>query len=361
MGCGASSEEGEKGTSDQVKKMNAAIEKRVSQVAKEDRAVVKIMLLGSGECGKSTILKQMKLLNLGKFTPEEEAEARDLVFKNTLDSIQTLISANKDLQIPYTSTDTQEKADRLMKIDSSETISLDIAQDIIDVWADEGTKACKKRESEFHLLDSAPYFLDKVKEYFVEGFVPSIQDVLRTRLTTTGIVETNFTMEGKLFRMFDVGGQRGERKYWIHCFDNVTAVMFIGSLSEYDQTLAEDRTKNRLIESWDLFEDVVNLPCFANASIVLFLNKSDLYEEKMNNGIGLGTYIKNYTGPECDYQAGIDYILEEYKMGMQPDNNDEERELYHHVTNATNRENVQKVWEMTKSIILDNKMSGAGF
>ena len=44
----------------------------------------------------------------------------------------------------------------------------------------------------------------------------------------------------KLFiRMVDVGGQRSERRKWIHCFENVTSVMFLVALSEYDQYLHE--------------------------------------------------------------------------------------------------------------------------
>ena len=51
--------------------------------------------------------------------------------------------------------------------------------------------------------------------------------------------------------MFDVGGQRSERKKWIHCFEGVTAIIFIVAMSEYDLTLAEDQemvsqSQNRL-------------------------------------------------------------------------------------------------------------------
>lgn len=41
-------------------------------------------------------------------------------------------------------------------------------------------------------------------------------------------------------RMFDVGGQRSERKKWIHCFEGVTAIIFCVALSAYDLVLAED-------------------------------------------------------------------------------------------------------------------------
>ena len=43
----------------------------------------------------------------------------------------------------------------------------------------------------------------------------------------------------KLCRMVDVGGQRSERRKWIHCFDHVTSVMFLVAISEYDQILVE--------------------------------------------------------------------------------------------------------------------------
>ena len=65
--------------------------------------------------------------------------------------------------------------------------------------------------------------------------MPSDQDVLRTRVKTTGIVKIEFVVKKTRFRMFDVGGQRSERKKWIHCFDNVTTILFILALSEYDQ------------------------------------------------------------------------------------------------------------------------------
>ena len=39
--------------------------------------------------------------------------------------------------------------------------------------------------------------------------------------------------------MVDVGGQRSERRKWIHCFENVTSIIFLVALSEYDQILFE--------------------------------------------------------------------------------------------------------------------------
>lgn len=74
------------------------------------------------------------------------------------------------------------------------------------------------------------------------NYVPTDQDVLRSRVKTTGITETTFVIGELTYRMFDVGGQRSERKKWIHCFENVTTIIFLVAISEYDQVLIEDAT-----------------------------------------------------------------------------------------------------------------------
>uniref|UniRef100_A0A1I7XIY0 G-protein alpha subunit n=1 Tax=Heterorhabditis bacteriophora TaxID=37862 RepID=A0A1I7XIY0_HETBA len=106
-------------------------------------------------------------------------------------------------------------------------------------------------------------------------------DVLRTRVKTTGIVETHFTYKDLHFKMFDVGGQRSERKKWIHCFEGVTAIIFCVAMSEYDMVLAEDDEMNRMVESMKLFDSICNNKWFTETSIILFLNKKDLFEDKI--------------------------------------------------------------------------------
>jgi guanine nucleotide-binding protein subunit alpha len=71
--------------------------------------------------------------------------------------------------------------------------------------------------------------------------MPNDQDMLRSRLRTTGITETVFELGELTYHMFDVGGQRSERKKWIHCFEGVQCLMFLVALSGYDQCLVEDK------------------------------------------------------------------------------------------------------------------------
>merc|ERR1711893_494865 len=119
---------------------------------------------------------------------------------------------------------------------------------------------------------------------------------IRTRAKTTGIVEISFKFRELTFKMVDVGGQRSERRKWIHCFDDVTAIIFCTALSAYDLVLAEDEEVNRMHESMKLFDSICNNKWFTETSIILFLNKKDLFEEKIAHS-PLTICFPEYTGP----------------------------------------------------------------
>ena len=93
-----------------------------------------------------------------------------------------------------------------------------MADDVQKLWADKGVQATYKRRAEFQLNDSASYYFDAIERIAAEDYIPTEQDVLRSRAKTTGIIETEFEVDGVKFRMCDVGGQRSERKKWMHCF-----------------------------------------------------------------------------------------------------------------------------------------------
>lgn len=102
-------------------------------------------------------------------------------------------------------------------------------------------------------------FCDDLERFWDKSYVPTDQDLLRSRLRTTGITETVFDLGQLTYRMFDVGGQRSERKKWIHCFENVNCLLFLVAISGYDQCLVEDKDGvSNLILSWQ----TVLLTCF---------------------------------------------------------------------------------------------------
>lgn len=93
--------------------------------------------------------------------------------------------------------------------------------------------------------DNTEYFFEHVDRIAASDYVPNDMDTLLLRTKTTGIVEVKFEMKKVKFRVFDVGGQRSERKKWIHCFEDVSAIIFIAALSEYNEVLFEDETTVR--------------------------------------------------------------------------------------------------------------------
>lgn len=339
--------------------LDLEIERAMREELKEEKAIVKVLLLGAGECGKSTILKQMKLLYLDGFGPAEKKEYVTLCRKNTLEGIHSLITAVEELPnfSEKFSADEQAAADEVMGVEMKDINNhLEIKPKIELLWKCKAVQAAMERNNEFHFLDSAPFFLEKknIDRTFAPSYDPTTEDILRARLTTTGIIEINFKMENLKFKMYDVGGQRGERKKWIHCFDDVTAIMFIVAMSEYNLFLAEDRTRNRMEESLCLFEGIVMMEWFQNSAFILFLNKRDLFEIKIKK-VDIADYFMEYTGG-LDYDAGVEFIKEEYLAC----NENPENTIYPHVTDATNTENVAFVWKAAKQIITKRQMADIG-
>jgi len=105
--------------------------------------------------------------------------------------------------------------------------------------------------------------------------------ILLVRYRTTGVIEQKFEMRKNLFHVFDVGGQKSERKKWIHCFEMVTAVIFVASMNCYDEVMFEDEEKNSMVDSIELFETICNNEWFVETAMILFLNKRDLFAEKI--------------------------------------------------------------------------------
>lgn len=351
-----------------------------------DSKSIKILLLGAGECGKSTILKQMKILHEG-YKEAELMAMVNLIRENTLTSIQFLITACTHFKVEmkvdgYAAADVDQIISTISQLDHSQIPSwsndeaklLTLRDHIRLLWQTPGMVEAATRGSAFGMLDSAPYFLDNIDRIFSPDYAPWEQDVLRSRKATKGVVQYQFSIEDNRFQMFDVGGQRGERKKWIHCFEDVKAILFVTSLSEYDQKLAEDSSRNRMVESLTLFEGIVNLPWFEKTSIILFFNKKDIFEEKILR-VDLSTTFPEYIDYEHQWKSekaksnkskssepedanpkygpGLDFIKKMYFERT-------EREIYPMPTTATNTENITYVWKCIKHIVLQSNLQDSG-
>lgn len=100
------------------------------------------------------------------------------------------------------------------ELKGDEEIDAKIGAQLKQLWADPGVQTTFEQRAHYQLTDSAAYFFNRLDEVCQEGYIPNEQDVLRSRVRTTGIVENEFEIDGNQFKMFDVGGQRNERKKW---------------------------------------------------------------------------------------------------------------------------------------------------
>eukprot|EP00461_Guttulinopsis_vulgaris_P001310 UN01310 len=126
-------------------------------------------------------------------------------------------------------------------------------------------------------------------------------------------------------------------------------------MSEYDQKLFEDESTNRLDEALRLFDDICNSRWFHKTSLLLFLNKRDLFQEKITR-IALGDFFPDYTGPAGDYQSAQQWICEQFKSK----NRNKDQVIYDHCTTATDTNNVRSVFNAVKDIIIRNALKAAG-
>uniref|UniRef100_A0A7S3YYY0 G-protein alpha subunit n=1 Tax=Lotharella globosa TaxID=91324 RepID=A0A7S3YYY0_9EUKA len=238
------------GTTDRVDMVqDARVTDQLKVFHDGEKRTIRILLVGAGECGKSTIIKQMKILHKGGFTDEEKIEQMRIIRANTVHAMQQLITGCNELQFAFDEKE-QEWTKEVEAIQETDKLTEGQILAIENLWKEsKAIKRAVERRSDFYLYDSFRYFLDRIRISYQEDYVPSNQCMLKSRTATSGIKETNFIIEEVPFVMYDVGGQRGERKKWIHCFDGVRSIMFVCSLAEYDLVLAEDRNKNRMEES----------------------------------------------------------------------------------------------------------------
>ncbi|XP_029961046.1 guanine nucleotide-binding protein subunit alpha-14 [Salarias fasciatus] len=346
-GCCISAEEREN------QRINEEIERQLRKDKKDSRRELKLLLLGTGESGKSTFIKQMRIIHGGGYSDEDKRSYAKLVFQNIYTSMQAMIRAMEPLNVAFSDPQNQSHADAVLQVEVDKVEELDqsLVGGISSLWKDAGIQECYERRREYQLSDSTKYYLTDLDRIAQPSYLPDLQDILRVRVPTTGIIEYPFDMDNVIFKMVDVGGQRSERRKWIHCFENVTSIIFLVALSEYDQVLAECDNENRMEESMALFKTIITTPWFQRASVILFLNKTDILKEKIMYS-HVATYFPAFTGPQQDAEAAQDFILKMY----QEQNPDKEKTLYSHFTCATDTENIRFVFVAVKDTILRHNL-----
>ncbi|XP_055352213.1 uncharacterized protein LOC129598368 [Paramacrobiotus metropolitanus] len=368
MGCFSNSRSK---TDPEDERLQRETNKKIDQQLQRDkqlyRATHRLLLLGAGESGKSTIVKQMRILHVAGFNEEEKRQKTAEIMKNIKDSI-VVITGSMSILVPPIALERPENKPRVDYMQSIANVeNFTYPEEFWDnaeaLWADEGVQRCFERNNEYQLIDCAKYFLDKIGSVRRPDYSPSEQDILRARVQTSGIFETKFTVDRVNFHMFDVGGQRDERRKWIQCFNDVTAIIYVTSSSSYDMVLMEDITTNRLKESLDLFKSIWNNRWLRTISVILFLNKMDQLQEKILAGRSkLELYFPEFgryvTPPDAKAEPGehpevvrAKYFIRDEFLRISTASNDGKHFCYPHFTTAVDTENIRRVFNDCRDII----------
>lgn len=427
MGCAYSSPIDENDPYYQEKRINDAIEQSLNLRRANEKDKTRLLLLGAGESGKSTVLKQLKLLHKGGFTQQERIQYSQIIWADVIQSMRILIVQARRLNIPLEcdrdgsplmkckhivlqanalgQIDTGaaggasflsdyvlkygERNHRRRKMqstglalsmvgvgssgfdDQQEEASDDvdvpllqsahqygrkeIADAIRQLWdEDPGIKRCFDRSNEFQLETSVVYYFNNVYNFANPNYECNDEDILNGRVKTTGITETDFVINSFKFQVLDAGGQRLERKKWINCFENVSAILFVVAVSEYDQVLFEDERVNRMRELIVLFDALCNSQWFSNTPFILFMNKIDIFERKIVKS-PIKKHFSEYIGPINNYDEGLKFFEQKF-LSL----NRSKRPIYLHRTCATDTDSMKFVLSAVTDMVVQQNLKKSG-
>lgn len=327
------------------------IDRRLKAEKREMKRMVKILLLGAGESGKSTFLKQMRIIHGNGYREMDQMEFRHVIYQNIVKGMKVLIDAKTKLNIQWEKPESAAHAERVFSykndIPLDHTLYLHYLPSIRELWKDKAIRDAFDRRREYQLGDSIKYFLDNIEKTNKVEYLPDESDILHARKATKGIHESKIVIDKVPFMFVDVGGQRSQRDKWFQCFESVTSILFLASSSEFDQQLLEDRRTNRLTESLNIFECIVNNKTFASVSIILFLNKSDLLEEKIQRS-NIKHYFPEFEGEPDNLEDVRNFLVGQFHGRKK----DDRRLLFHHFTTAVDTDNIRRVFDDVKDTIL---------
>lgn len=153
MGCAMSAEE--RAALARSKQIEKNLKEDGIQAAKD----IKLLLLGAGESGKSTIVKQMKIIHESGFTPEDFKQYRPVVYSNTIQSLVAILRAMPNLDINFSTNEREPDAkmvfDVIQRMEDTEPFSEELLAAMNRLWADSGVQQCFGRSNEYQLNDSA--------------------------------------------------------------------------------------------------------------------------------------------------------------------------------------------------------------
>lgn len=346
--------------SDEDRRRHREAEKSLKEAKQKLASQVKVLLLGSGDSGKSTILKQMRLIHRVPFSSQEVESFRQLIFNNLTHGLKYVLDSMEDMQLAVSPDNSPHIGliEGANDIRDGEVFPPDYYEPLSQLWNDKGVQQAWERGNEAALPENLSYFFSDLDRLFRPDYVPTEQDIVRCRARTIGITETVFQLRDHEMLMVDVGGQKSERRKWIHCFQDVTSILFLVSLSGYDQCLVEDKDANQMQDAMTIWDSICHSQWFKSTSIILFLNKDDLFQTKIQHS-DIKTFFPDFDGEPQDANSGREYFKKRFARLAQKAGRSKDREIYIHITTATDTALLRVVMAAVEDMVLRQNLEVA--
>jgi len=360
---------------------NKDVQRDLAKDQSKEKFVKKLLFLGAGGSGKSTLFKQLRSIHGSGWTKEDRLTFVDHIHAQIIEQMKLALDCIEtealDALIEENADDPDYKAPELKDIDAlaqfppqsqqavvtlrsvkDPKLTTAVADACKTLWAEQAVRDIYAQRAQMGLEDSSAYFWDKIDTVVAGGYVPDAEDILLVRYRTTGVIDQKFAIKKNVFHVFDVGGQKSERKKWIHCFDSVTAVIFVASLSCYDEVMFEDEQKNSMVDSVELFDKICNNDWFKDTAMILFLNKKDLFAEKLKtSSIRQCPSFSGYTGEPQSYDHTTEFIKEVFEECNRAHSS---RNVFTHLTCAVDKNQVEKVFNDIQTVIINASLAQGG-
>eukprot|EP01083_Nonionella_stella_P096189 270324_1 len=328
----------------------------------DEKAVIKLLFLGPGGSGKSTIFKQLQFLHGNGFTESDARFLREVIYTQIISQMQCIIKYYKLQDDESNDEPLQNAISTVLKHDEMRSFNTELADSVQYIWthAEQITHAFSDTEvAKTQMLDeTTEYFwndLDRIKD---ANYFPKEKDIIYVRFRTTGVIQKRFGIKNEFFEIFDVGGQKSERKKWVTCFNEVNAVVFVISLACYNETMYEDQHTNAMADAMQLFEETVNNKYFNDTHVILFLNKTDLFKKKITKfGITECCAFSDYTQDPNDYHQTTEYIQQTFEA---LDHSQTRDDIYCHLTCAMSKQNIDNVFCDIAQMLMNQALGELG-
>eukprot|EP01084_Bolivina_argentea_P087446 157941_1 len=188
-------------------------------------------------------MRQMRHIWGKQFQTKERQSYKNIVWENVIECMKILCQQSVALKESSCQIDekNEESFNFVQKLHkTTKPFDQTILKHFETLWKDEGIRNTLARRDQFYIMDSAEYFMENLKKYVGDDYVPSFDEICRCRIRTLGIKHEEFVFNKVMFRVYDVGGQRSERRKWFSQFDNCRAIIYVCSLAGYHQVIFED-------------------------------------------------------------------------------------------------------------------------